>query len=77
MKTIKEKKEHIFAEYYRFCKDMLYVTNNKDVIEDFAGHYIEHYIGCFGFFNNDYFVSKDLETVKKEITKILIEKYIK
>lgn len=71
METIKENKNKIISEYLRFCNDMLYVTRNKDVITDFAGHYIEHYIGCFGFFNNDYFKTKDLIKIKNEIVSIL------
>ena len=71
MKTIKEDKNKIITEYYRFCKDMLYITKNINVIEDFAGHYIKHYICCFGFFNNDYFITKDLKKVKNEIINIL------
>lgn len=71
MQTIKETKNKIFIEFHRFCKELWLNKDNKHVKEDFAKRYIEHYIGCFGFFNNDYFVSKDLEEVKNEIVKIL------
>ena len=71
METIRENKKNILIEYNRFCSDMLYDKKNKLVKQDFAKHFIEHYIGCFGFFDNDYFISKDLEKIKKEIESIL------
>lgn len=71
MKTLKSNSNDIKLEYLRFCKDMLYDSNNKNVKLDFAKAYIEHAIGCFGFFDNDYFISKDLEKVRKEIVSIL------
>lgn len=72
METIRETKESLCCEYLRFCKDMMYNSKNKLVIEDFAKHFIEHYIGCFGYFNNDFFIVKDLELVKNEIIKTII-----
>ena len=71
MKTIKETKRNIKFEYNRFCKDMLYDNKNKFVKKEFAEHFIEHYIGCFGWFNNDYFIIKDIEQIKKEILETL------
>lgn len=71
METIKEDKNKIIGEYYHFCSDMLYITKNIYVIEDFAKHYIEHHIGCFGFFDNDYFKTKDLDKIKNEIIEVL------
>lgn len=73
MKTIKETKYNILAEYNRFCSDMLYDTKNEIVKQGFAEHFIEHYIGCFGWFNNDYFIIKDMEQIKNEIIGILKE----
>lgn len=75
METIKTTKKEIQIEYNKFCNDMLYVKNNKNVIEDFSKCYIEHIIGCFGFFDNDFFKIKDIEKVKKEIQTTLLKKY--
>lgn len=55
MKTLKCNEKDIRIEYLRFCKDMLYDNKNKLVKTDFAKAYIEHTIGCFGFFDNDFF----------------------
>lgn len=71
MKTLKCNKRDLKVEYIKFCNDMLYDSNNKLVKEDFAKAYIEHNIGAFGFFDNDFFISKDLEKIKQEIILIL------
>lgn len=71
MKTLKCNKGDLKGEYIRFCNDMLYDNNNKLVKEDFAKAYIEHNIGAFGFFDNNFFISKDLEKIKQEIILIL------
>ena len=71
MKTLKCNKKDLKGEYIRFCNDMLYDSNNKLVKEDFAKAYIEHNIGTFGFFDNNFFISKDLEKIKQEIILIL------
>ncbi len=71
MKTLKCNKKDLKVEYIRFCEDMLYDSNNKLLKEDFAKSYIEYNIGTFGFFDNDFFISKDLEKIKQEIILIL------
>ena len=58
METLKCNKGDLKGEYIRFCNDMLYDSNNKLVKEDFAKAYIEHNIGTFGFFDNNFFISK-------------------
>ena len=73
MKTIKIDKKDLKIEYIRYCDDMLLNNKNNTVKEDFAEAYIEHQIGCFGFFNNDFFISKNLDEAKKEIIKTLKE----
>lgn len=71
METLKIKKKDLRAEYIRFCNDMIYDSKNNLVKEDFAKAYIEHNIGCFGFFDNDFFISKDLDKIRAEIVKVL------
>ena len=71
METLKCNKGDLKGEYIRLCNDMLYDSNNKIVKEDFAKAYIEHNIGTFGFFDNNFFISKDLEKIKQEIILIL------
>lgn len=71
MKTIKETKKRLDIEYNKFCLDLWLNKKHKLSKEDFAKHYIEHYIGCFGFFDNDYFIEKDIEKIKNEIIEIL------
>lgn len=71
MKTLKCNKRDLKVEYIRFCEDMLYDSNNKLIKEDFAKSYIEYNIDTFGFFDNDFFISKDLEEIKQEIILIL------
>lgn len=71
MKTLQCNERDIKTEYLRFCKDMLYDSKNKLVKTDFAKAYIEHTIGCFGFFDNDFFISKNLDNIKEEIICVL------
>lgn len=73
MKTIRIDKKDLKIEYIRYCNDMFLNNKNNTVKEDFAKAYIEHKIGCFGFFNNDFFISKNLDEAKKEIIKTLKE----
>ena len=71
METLKISKEDLSAEYIRFCNDMILDSKNDLVKQDFASTYIEHTIGCFGFFENDFFISKDLTKIREEIIKVL------
>ena len=73
METLKISKQDLKAEYIRYCNDMILDNKNDLVKQDFASAYIEHTIGCFGFFKNDFFISKDLNKIKAEIISVLKE----
>lgn len=71
MKTLKETKSSMRAEYYRFCQTMWYDRKQQSVKLEFIEYFIEHMIKCFGSLDNDYFKVKDTKAIKEEIIEIL------